>query len=218
METGKQAPTAIALAALSLIEAPSRRRGVGSVSGSTRFSPLEAGGEARCFWCGLRHPAKHPLAVCPACVALSSTVRALRMNGPYPLSDGAIEGAVTRTSPGNYALGFMEDGAFRVFFVGRSDADVRQCLHDWVGMPAACREHGAQLKASWNVRRRGRFPVAGPAFGTVSSADSPYAQFAYSYAPSADAAYEEEWRNYDDFGGSYRLDNEAPPSLARISA
>jgi hypothetical protein len=48
----------------------------------------------------------------------------------------------------------------------------------------------------------------------VGSAESSYTRFAYSYAPSAETAFEQECRNYDDFGGSARLDNEAPPVRA----
>jgi len=55
--------------------------------------------------------------------------------------------------------------------------------------------------------------VDAPALGRVGvDADSGYTHFAYSYAPSAEAAFEKECRNYDDFGGSRELDNEAPPS------
>jgi hypothetical protein len=41
--------------------------------------------------------------------------------------------------------------------------------------------------------------------------DSSYTRFAYSYAGSAEAAFEKECRNYYDFGGSDILDNEGPP-------
>jgi hypothetical protein len=46
-------------------------------------------------------------------------MRSLEMNGSYPLSDDAIDGALTRTSPGNYALGYMDGDTFNVFYVGR---------------------------------------------------------------------------------------------------
>ena len=46
----------------------------------------------------------------------------------------------------------------------------------------------------------------------ATSWTSSYTRFAYSYAPSADAAFAKEWRNYDDFGGSDGLDNAVPPS------
>ena len=56
--------------------------------------------------------------------------------------------------------------------------------------------------------------------------DSSYTRFAYSYAPSAKAAFEKECRNYHDFGGDYgSLDNkqhpcrpEASPGCAQCTA
>ena len=143
-------------------------------------------------------------------------MRSLKMSASFPLSDEAIDDTMTRTSPGNYALGYMLNNIFRVFFVGRSDSDVRRRLHEWVGMPSRCERYASQAKASWGVRRRGGFPVNAPALGAVANADTSYTRFAYSYAPSAEAAFERECRDYDDFGGSGELDNEAPPTSARI--
>ena len=58
----------------------------------------------------------------------------LGMNGPYKLDIRTIETTVTRTSPGNYALGSQnEKGTFLVNYVGRSDHDVRSRLKSWVG-------------------------------------------------------------------------------------
>jgi hypothetical protein len=51
--------------------------------------------------------------------------------------------------------------------------------------------------------------VDAPALAGVGSADSGYTRFAYSYAASAEEAYAKEWRNYDAFGGSRGLDNDA---------
>jgi hypothetical protein len=136
------------------------------------------------------------------------------MRGSYALSDQAIDDALTRASPGNYALGYMEDNTFKVFFVGRSDADVRKRLHEWVGMPSRYEKYASPAKASWGVHRRGWFPVDAPALGRVGNADSSYTRFAYSYAPSAEAAFEKECRNYDDFGGNCELDNERRPTQA----
>ena len=65
-----------------------------------------------------------------------------------------------------------------MFYVRRSDSDVRQRLHEWVSTT----------------------------------------RFAYSYAPSAAAAFEKECRNYDAFGGSKWLDNGAPPVRAPRSS
>jgi hypothetical protein len=141
-------------------------------------------------------------------------MRSLEMRGSYALSDQAIDDALTRASPGNYALGYMEDNTFKVFFVGRSDADVRKRLHEWVGMPSRYEKYASPAKASWGVHRRGWFPVDAPALGRVGNADSSYTRFAYSYAPSAEAAFEKECRNYDDFGGNCELDNERRPTQA----
>ena len=143
-------------------------------------------------------------------------MRSLEMSGSFPLSDEAIDDAVMRISPGNYALGYMEDNMFRVFFVGRSDSDVRRRLHEWVGMPSRSERYAPQAKASWGVRRRVGFPVNAPALGAVANADTSYTRFAYSYAPSAELAFERECRNYDVFGGGGELDNEAPPTHAGI--
>jgi hypothetical protein len=167
-----------------------------------------------CFWCERLHPGEHPLSVCPACAARYSTMRSLEMSGSYPLSDEAIDVALTRRSPGNYALGYMDDDAFNVFYVGRSDSDVRQRLHEWVGLPSRYENYASLAKASWEVHRRGQLPVDAPALGPVRNAESSYTRFAYSYARSAEESCAKEWRNYDAFGGSYGLDNETQPSTA----
>ena len=141
-------------------------------------------------------------------------MRSLEMNGSYPLSDDAIDEALTRTSPGNYALGYMDGDAFIVFYIGRSDGDLRQRLHEWVGMPSRHKRHTSAAKASWGVRRRGPLPLGAPASARVENAESSYTHFAYSYARSAEEAYEKECRNYDSFGGSHGLDNETQPVSA----
>ena len=136
----------------------------------------------------------------------------LGMSGPYPLTDEAIDEALIRTSPGNYALGYMDGTAFVVFYVGRSDSDVRLRLHDWVGTPSRYERYAPASKAAWASRRSGPMPLSAPALGRVGAGvDSSYTRFAYSYAPSAEAAFEKECRNYDDFGGSGELDNEIQP-------
>ena len=167
-----------------------------------------------CFWCERLHPGEHPLSVCPACAARYSIMRSLGMNGPYPLSDEAIDAALTRTSPGNYALGYMEGDTFNVFYVGRSDSDVRERLHEWVRMPSRYENYASPAKAPWGAHRQGQLPVDAPALGRVGNAESSYTRFAYSYARSAEEAYAKEWRNYDAFGGSRGLDNETPPATA----
>jgi len=53
----------------------------------------------------------------------------LGMEGPYVFSSSEIDKVVTRTSPGNYALGYTkDDDTFIVQYVGRSDSDVNQEL------------------------------------------------------------------------------------------
>ncbi len=167
-----------------------------------------------CFWCERLHPGEHPLSVCPACAARYSIMRSLEMNGSYPLSDEAIDEVVTQTSAGNYALGYMDGDTFDVFYVGRSDSDVRQRLHEWVGLPSRYENYASPAKASWGVHRRGKLPVDAPALDRVGNAESSYTCFAYSYARSAEEAYAKECRNYDAFGGSHGLDNENQPVSA----
>ena len=165
----------------------------------------------RCFWCERLHAGEHPLSVCAACTARFPTMRSLEMSGAFPLNDEAIDETLMRTSPGNYALGYMDGGAFLVFYVGRSDCDLRTRLHEWVGMPSRYESHASPAKAPWGVHCRGSFPVGAPASARVESAESSYTHFAYSYARSADEAYAKEWRNYDAFGGDHGLDNETEP-------
>lgn len=53
----------------------------------------------------------------------------LGMEGSYTFTSSEIDRVVTRTSPGNYALGYIDDkGSFIVQYVGRSDSDVNQEL------------------------------------------------------------------------------------------
>ena len=122
---------------------------------------------------------------------------------------------IERTSPGNYALGYMDGDEFSVFYVGRSDSDLRQRLHQWVGMASRSDKYASPAKASWGMQHRTRFPVDAPALARVGSAASAYTRFAYSYAGSATEAYAKEWRNFDAFGGSHGLDNDREPSSPR---
>ena len=164
-----------------------------------------------CFWCQRLHSGEHPLSVSPTCTARFATMRSLEMSGSFPLSDEAIDETLMRTSPGNYALGYMDSDTFVVFYVGRSDCDLRQRLHDWVGMPSHYESYASPAKAPWGSCRRGPLPGCTPASARVENAESSYTHFAYSYAGSADEAYAKEWRNYDAFGGAHGLDNESEP-------
>jgi hypothetical protein len=141
-------------------------------------------------------------------------MRSLEMNSSYPLTDEAIDEVLTRKSPGNYALGYMDDTTFVVFYVGRSDSDVRQSLHDWVDAPSRYDRYAPASKAAWASRRGGLMPLDRPALGRVENAETSYTRFAYSYARSAKEAYAKQWRNYDAFGGSHGLDNETQPVSA----
>jgi hypothetical protein len=160
---------------------------------------------------GVRNENRHPRRTIMEQSDRYSIMQSLEMSGSYPLSDEAIDGVLKRTSPGNYALGYMDDDEFEVFYLGRSDADVRQRLHEWVGMPSRYKNYASPAMASWGVQRHGQLPVDTPVLAPVGNSDSSYTRFAYSYAPSAEAAFEKECRNYEDFGGSGALDNEAHP-------
>ena len=54
------------------------------------------------------------------------------LSGPYPLTERTIDRIVTEISPGVYALGrsIPEKNTFRIKYVGRSDLDVNDRLHD----------------------------------------------------------------------------------------
>ena len=56
----------------------------------------------------------------------------LGSEGPFLLKDSAIDKVVSVKSPGNYALGHLNSkGIFIVKYVGRSDDDLNDRLHDW---------------------------------------------------------------------------------------
>ena len=44
----------------------------------------------------------------------------LNMNGPYTFDRNTINAEVTRTSPGNYALGYISGSTFHALYVGRA--------------------------------------------------------------------------------------------------
>jgi hypothetical protein len=54
-----------------------------------------------CFWCERIHAGKHPLSVCPECVARYSTLHLLKMRGSYLLNGRAIDEALTPGRVGN---------------------------------------------------------------------------------------------------------------------
>ena len=100
----------------------------------------------------------------------------LDMKGPYRLTREKVDEIITMTSPGNYALGYVRDDTFFVYYIGRSDDDVNERVKQWVGEKP-------------NI----------------------YTHFKFSYATSTKAAFDKECKNYHDFGGSEKLDNEYHP-------
>jgi hypothetical protein len=136
----------------------------------------------------------------------------LHMGGCYPLNEAKIDEEVIRVSPGNYALGYLDDGTFVAFYVGRSDSDVSDRLHSWIVVDSRCTDYGPSAKAAFASRRRHSIPLGTLALRPVGVVvDGRYTHFRFSYAASAQAAFEQECRNYHDFGGSYGLDNERHP-------
>ena len=61
------------------------------------------------------------------------TLRENGLKGPFALSDGVIDGEVTKTSAGVYALAMNYEDPFHISFVGRSDLDLNNQLHVHVG-------------------------------------------------------------------------------------
>ena len=56
-----------------------------------------------------------------------------QLEGPFPLTKAGIDQAVTKTSPGAYALGNTTNNTFYISRVGRSDDDLNRRLHDYEG-------------------------------------------------------------------------------------
>lgn len=55
------------------------------------------------------------------------------MKGPFEIDTETIDGEVSETSAGNYALGKKNDnGGLTVHYVGRSDDDLNDRLNDYV--------------------------------------------------------------------------------------
>jgi len=82
------------------------------------------------------------------------------LNGPYALDNETIDRVVTRTSPGAYALGYVENNSFYVQYVGRSDDNINQRLKqhvgeyprfkfDYFGSPKAAFEKECNLWHDW---------------------------------------------------------------------
>jgi hypothetical protein len=129
-----------------------------------------------------------------------------------PLTHQTIDEQVGRISAGTYALGFVVDGAFVPFLVGRSDSDVSGRLHAWVGVDGHGPRFGPVAKAAYGSRRRRCSACGAPALLPVGiGVDARYTHFEFGYAPSAEAAYLNECKRYHELGGSSGLDNERHP-------
>lgn len=139
------------------------------------------------------------------------TLQILEMSDLCSLSDATIDEAMTRTSPGNYALGYMDSGRFQVFYVGRSDSDLREHLHRWVGKPSLGAKGYATGRGVWETHLNRQHPFDKATLPRVANANSSYTHFAYCWAPSSEAAYAKQWRNFDAFGGERALDNSTQP-------
>ena len=137
---------------------------------------------------------------------------------PLSLTHQTIDEQVGRVSAGTYALGFVVDGAFVPFLVGRSDSDVNGRLHAWVGVDGHYTRFGPVAKAAYGSRRLRSSPLGTPALVPVGmGVNAEYTHFEFGYAPSADAAFLTECERYHELGGSSVLDNQrhpAPPQRA----
>lgn len=60
---------------------------------------------------------------------------ALDMMGPFDLDPQSIDMNIPVTSPGNFALGTVDDGTFYVAYIGRSDRDLNGRLKTWLEKP-----------------------------------------------------------------------------------
>lgn len=52
----------------------------------------------------------------------------IAMHSPYKLVESEIDRIITKTSPGNYVFGFINKNKFYVYYVGRSDNNLRDSL------------------------------------------------------------------------------------------
>jgi hypothetical protein len=85
------------------------------------------------------------------CQEKGEKMATLEMKGSYELTTAKINAEVTRTSPGNYALGYRSEDTFIVEYVGRSDTDVAARLKQHVG------EKYARFKYSYATSAKAAF-------------------------------------------------------------
>ena len=115
----------------------------------------------------------------------------LDMDGPFDLDKRVVQASVTQPLPGTFAIGHKDKaGRFQVQYVGRDDQNLAQAL-----LTAVNRGVG---KPGLFGRMLGGKPVANA--------------FKFSYASTAQAAYEKQCRNYHAFGEARSLENREHPA------
>ncbi len=77
----------------------------------------------------------------------------LDMLGSFTLSALKIDEIVTRSSPGNFALGYVENKIFYVRYIGRADENLNATLKKWVNRRADC----SRFKFSYAPSARAAF-------------------------------------------------------------
>ncbi len=77
----------------------------------------------------------------------------LEMLGSFTLSPLKIDEVITRKSPGNFALGSVENKVFYVRYIGRADEDLNAILKSWVNYRPDCNRfkfsYAASMKAAF---------------------------------------------------------------------
>jgi len=116
-------------------------------------------------------------------------VRSLDMDGPFELTKDVITRKVGQTLPGNFALGRMtKEKKFIVRYVGRDDKDVRRAL----------------LQSLKIVQQPG-------VIDRLMGAEPGETHFKFSFARTADAAFEKHCRHFHNFNKNGQLRNTRHP-------
>jgi hypothetical protein len=170
-----------------------------------------------CSACRVLHVPRSGLTFEPVCPSCRKEVRpeAVSAVGFHALNEAVIAGVVDAGRPGSYALGYVDDGALAVFYVGRADEDLAASLNAWVGAPSRPRCHRPSPHAPWGTRSHPLPMLATRAMVRVGiGLDTAYTHFAFRYAASDRGAFEQECLDYHALGGSDGLDNDRHPLAA----